>query len=370
MDRTDAETDWPLDIERTSGRPDSSKVIDLFSDSQTRPTEGMRQAMARAVVGDEQADEDPSTLELCASVAEMLGMEAGVLLPSGTMCNLVAVLALTNPGDEVICDESSHIYCTEAAGSAAIAGVSIRPITSRYGVFDSVDVLRALRSPSRTAPRSRLLSIEQPTNFTGGAVWPLSQLRAVRDIAQHHGLATHLDGARILNAVAATGVTASTFAQGWDSAWLDLTKGLGCPVGAVLCGTRELVQTFWQWKYRLGGAMRQSGVLAAAGLHALEHHVGQAAIDNQNASALHQRLVSRSEFVFDPLKPETNILRFEVLGVRADALVQACLARGVRVRAIDHRYLRAVCHQDVNSNEVEQAADALIDAVATLLGTA
>ncbi|WP_059415318.1 threonine aldolase family protein [Cupriavidus basilensis] len=338
------------------------RPIDLYSDTQTRPTAGMRAAMAAAEVGDEQSGDDPTTLRLCAEVAALLGQEAGVFMPSGTMCNLVAILVHTSPGDEVICDHQSHIYGTEAAGAAALAGVSIRALPSPHGIFTARQVADGIRPRARTAPRSALLCVEQTTNFSGGAVWPLAQLREVRDTARGHGLRCHLDGARLLNASAATGIAAADYAAGWDSAWIDLSKGLGCPVGAVLCGSAAFVRDAWQWKYRLGGAMRQSGVLAAAGLYALEHHVARLAADHANALAIWRILSACGLFRFDPPRPDSNILRFtfDAPAVRAEAFAERCLAEGVRVRAIGGNFIRATTHLDVAPREAEQAAHAMV----------
>lgn len=210
--------------------------------------------------------------------------------------------------------------------------------------------------------------VEQPTNFTEGAVWPLESLCAVRDIASRHDLRTHLDGARLLNAVAATGISADRFTRGWDSAWLDLTRGPGCPVGAVLCGSRGFVNQAWQLKYRLGGAMRQSGVLAAAGLFALDHHIEQANTDNRHARLLHERLSGTSVIAFAPIMPETNIVRFQAVGVDAVALESVCLRASVRLRALDRRYLRAVCHLDVNEAQVLRAAEVIADTAVAFHG--
>ncbi|EUC20789.1 Threonine aldolase [Burkholderia sp. BT03] len=188
-----------------------TQCIDLYSDTQTRPTQGMRAAMANACVGDEQSDDDPTTRQLCEQVAALLGFDAGVFMPSGTMCNLVAILALTRPGDEMICDRESHIYGTEAAGAATIAGVSIRAIDSPHGIFTPQQVAEAVRPRTRTAPRTALLSVEQTTNFSGGAIWPVESLQAVRDMGRSFGLRCHLDGARLLNASAATGIPAAEY---------------------------------------------------------------------------------------------------------------------------------------------------------------
>ncbi|WP_420997341.1 threonine aldolase family protein [Cupriavidus sp. 30B13] len=338
------------------------RLVDLYSDTQTRPTAGMRAAMAQAEVGDEQSGDDPTTLRLCADVARLLGQEAGVFMPSGTMCNLVAILVHTSPGDEVICDHQSHIYGTEAAGAAALAGVSIRALPSPHGIFAARQVVDGIRPRTRTAPRSALLCVEQTTNFSGGAVWPLAQLREVRDAARAHGLKCHLDGARLLNASAATGIAAADYAAGWDSAWIDLSKGLGCPVGAVLCGSAAFVRDAWQWKYRLGGAMRQSGVLAAAGLYALEHHVAQLQADHANARAIWRALSASALFRFDPPRPDSNILRFtfDAPALRAEAFAARCLAEGVRVRALGDNFIRATTHLDVAPHDAELAARAMV----------
>jgi threonine aldolase len=340
----------------------TSICIDLFSDTQTRPTPGMRAAMAEALVGDEQSDDDPTTLKLCAQVAELLGQEAGLFLPSGTMCNLTAILTHTRPGDEVICDHQSHIYCTEAAGAAALAGVSIWPLQSPHGIFEVRQVIDAVRPRTRTAPRTSLLTLEQTTNFSGGAIWPLEQLRAVRDAARAHGLKCHMDGARLLNATAATGIPAAEYASGWDSVWIALSKGLGCPVGAVLCGSAEFIHEAWQWKYRLGGAMRQSGVLAAAGLYALEHNVAQLETDNRNAQAIWNTLSASDLFRFDPVQPSSNILRFtfNAEGIGAEDFAARCLAAGVRVRALGGNFIRATTHLDVSPQQAEAAGHTML----------
>ncbi len=345
-------------------------MIDLYSDTKTRPTAAMRAAMAAAEVGDEQADEDPTTLALCARVAALLGMEQGVFMPSGTMCNLAAILAHARPGDELVCDREAHVAGTEAAGAAAFAGVAVRTIDSPHGVFGPGDVHAAVRPRSRTAPRSALLVVEQTTNFSGGAVWPLARLRAVRDAARERGLACHLDGARLLNACAAGGVAAADHAAGWDSAWIDLSKGLGCPVGAVLCGDAAFAGRAADWKYRLGGAMRQSGVLAAAGLYALDHHVERLADDHAHARLVWQALDASGLFAFDPARPESNILRFRPAapGAGADDFAARCLRAGVRVRAIGGGFLRATTHLDVSRAQAAEAAQTMVAVARAMAG--
>ncbi|MCK2053021.1 threonine aldolase family protein [Methylobacterium sp. 37f] len=336
-------------------------MIDLYSDTQTRPTPGMRAAMAAAEVGDEQSDSDPTTLALCARVADLLGQEAGVFMPSGTMCNLVAILVQTRPGDEIIVDDQSHIYNTEAAGSAAIGGVSVAALKTPAGVYTPEAFEAAIRVPARTAPRSALVSIEQTTSFSGGSVWDLADMRRIRDIAKTRGLKAHIDGARLLNAVAATGVAAKAYAEGFDSAWIDLSKGLGCPVGAVLCGDRDFITQAWRWKYRLGGAMRQSGILAAAGLYALDHHVDQLARDNAHAALLRDRIAGAPGLAIAAGAAQSNILCFSVapLGVTAARFAEACLAQDIRVRAIGAHEIRATTHLEVDEPGILRAADVI-----------
>lgn len=348
---------------QTEGENVSADWIDLYSDTKTRPSPGMRAAMANARVGDEQADEDPSTLELGERVAELLGYEAALLLPSGTMCNLVAILCHTQPGDELICDEQAHIYGTEAAGTAVIAGVSIRPLATAHGIFGPQALRAALRPASVTAPRTKLLCVEQTTNFAGGAIWSREALRAVLEVAREAGLSCHMDGARLLNACAATGIAARDYTAGWDSAWLDLTKGLGCPVGAVLCGDAQFIAQARRWKYRLGGAMRQSGVLAAAGLYALDHHVQHLSVDHENAQTIWRRLSGHPGVRFDPACPVTNILRFDFGGRAgyAERFAAGCLSRGVRVRAIGGDFIRITTHLDVSREQAAQAAEIMLE---------
>ena len=344
-------------------------IVDLFSDTQTKPTAGMREAMARAEVGDEQSGSDPTTNALCARVAEMLGKADGVFMPSGTMCNLAAILVQMRAGDEIIVDDQSHIYNTEAASFAAIGGVSVKALPTRVGLYTPEQARAAIRPSQRTAPRSALISIEQTTSFSGGTVWELATMRAIRDLAHENGLRAHIDGARLLNAVVATGIPAKDYAEGFDSVWIDLSKGLGCPVGAVLCGTSDFVREAWQWKYRLGGAMRQSGVLAAAGLYALDHHIDLLAEDNANAGRLLAAIRDVPGLSFEPSAAQSNILCFSVegLGITAAEFARACLAEDVRIRAIGAHQIRATANLDVDRAGIERAS-AVIRTVAGRFG--
>jgi threonine aldolase len=322
----------------------------------------MRAAMAGAEVGDEQRGQDPTTSALEERVAELLGHEAAVFLPSGTMCNQIAFRLHARPGgDEVILERNSHPVNYEGGGPAQLAGLMIRTLDGEGGIFSAGQLEAAVRAPSRYAPRSRLVSVEQTSNRGGGRVWPLDVIREVLDVARRYELKSHLDGARLLNAVVASGVSASDYARGFDTAWIDFTKGLGAPVGAVLAGSRELIDEAWRWKQALGGALRQSGVLAAACAYALDHHVERLAEDHEHAAWFAERLAEIPGVTIDASAVETNIVIFEVTD--APDLVER-LADRVDLQAIDPNHVRAVTHLDVTREDVAEA----LAAVAGVLG--
>ncbi len=332
--------------------------VNLHSDTQTRPTEGMRAAIAAAVVGDEQRGLDPTTLALQERVAELLGHEAGLFLPSGTMCNEIALRLHARPGgDEVILDRTAHPVNSEAGGPAQLAGLMVRVLDGSRGVFTADQLEAAIRpAGNRYQPRSRLVCVEQTSNLGGGTVWPVSVVRNVLDVAARHGLRTHMDGARLLNAVVASGVPASSYAGGFDSAWLDFTKGLGAPVGAVLVGSREFIDEAWRWKQMLGGALRQSGIVAAACLYALDQHVSRLADDHENAAVLAAGLAALPGVRLDPASVETNIVIFSVED--GPGLVRRVADR-VELQAFDDHRVRAVTHLDVSRADVERALEVL-----------
>jgi threonine aldolase len=330
-------------------------VINLYSDTQTRPTEDMRRAIATADVGDEQRGQDPTTLRLQERVAELLGHEAGLFLPTGTMCNQISFRLHARPGgDELILDRSAHPIIAEAGGPAQQAGLMINPLDGDGGIFTPKQLEAALRPHGdRYKPRSRLVSIEQTTNMGGGRVWPLEAVQAVLQAAREHGLRAHMDGARLMNAVVASGVPAARFAGGFDTAWLDFTKGLGAPVGAVLCGSRELIDEAWRWKQMVGGAFRQSGIVAAGCLYALDHHVERLAEDHELARLLADGL---AELGAEVVPPESNIVIFAVPD--AHAFVEQMGRRGVELSGTPDGRVRAVTHLDVDRAGVEEALQA------------
>jgi threonine aldolase len=320
----------------------------------------MRAAIAAAEVGDEQRGLDPTTRELQDRVARLLGHEAGLFLPSGTMCNEIALRLHIRPGgDELIVDRTAHPVNYEAGGPAQLAGAMVRTLEGDRGVFEAAQVEAALRTPGdRHEPRSRLVSVEQTTNMGGGRVWPLETIREVLGIARAHDLRAHLDGARLMNAVVASGISAKDYAGGFDTAWIDFTKGLGAPVGAVLVGSRELIDEAWRWKQMLGGAFRQSGIVAAGCLYALDHNVDRLATDHENARVLAEGLAELPGVTLDPSSVETNIVIFGVED--APALVEK-LADRVELSAVDTRRVRAVTHLDVSREDVERALEAVAE---------
>jgi threonine aldolase len=333
-------------------------TVNLHSDTQTRPSEGMRRAIASAEVADEQRGLDPTVNALQERVAELLGHEAALFLPSGTMCNQIGIRLHTRPGDEVLLERFSHPIIAEAGGPAAHSGVMMQPIDGAGGMFTSAQVEASLRTRGdRYQPRSRLLCVEQTTNYGGGRVWPLGQMRDVLEVARSHGLKTHLDGARLMNAVVASGVSAADYAGGFDTAWLDFTKGLGAPVGACLAGSRELIDEAWRFKQMMGGALRQAGIVAAGGLYALEHNVDRLAEDHENARVLAEGLAELRGATIDPAKVETNIVIFEVDDPAG--VVAALFEQGVEMSQMGPGRIRAVTHLDVDRAGIEQALVAL-----------
>lgn len=334
--------------------------VNLSSDTQTLPTAGMKAAMMDAPLGDEQAGSDPTVWSLCDRVAALLGKQAAMFLPSGTMANQVAIATQCRPGDEVLAHEEAHIITSEAGACQAIAGVMPRGLPGERGQFEAGTLEEAIRPGSRYAPPQRLVAVEQTANRGGGSCWPAARLRGVADLAHAHGMATHMDGARLLNAAVALKTSAAEIAAGYDTVWLDFTKGLGAPLGAVLCGSAAFIDAAWRWKQRLGGAMRQAGICAAGCLHALDHHVERLAEDHQHARFLAHGVAALEGVSIDPAIVQTNIVIFSVTD--APGLVQS-VAGDVELQAVDERRIRAVTHLDVGPPEIEQALVAIRQAL-------
>jgi threonine aldolase len=330
-------------------------VINLYSDTQTRPSEGMRRAMYEAEVADEQRRIDPTVNKLQERVAELLGKEAALFLPSGTMCNAISFrVHIDKGGDEVILHEHAHPIVAEAGGPAAISGAMMKPLQSPTGIFSAEQVEEAVRPADRYLPRSRLVSVEQTTNMAGGRVWPQEKLRAVAEVAKRHDMRTHMDGARLMNAVVASGVPAAEHAEGYDTVWVDFTKGLGAGVGACMAASAELIEEAWRYKQMWGGSMRQAGAIAAAGLYALDNNVERLAEDHDNARALAEGLAQIPGIDIDPVTVETNIVIFGVAD--PDALIDA-LKGEVELSGPfgSARRLRAVTHMDVGRTDIDLA---------------
>ncbi len=331
-------------------------AVDLSSDTVTKPTQDMRRFMCEAEVGDEQKHEDPTVNLLQEMVAELLGKEAALFLPSGTMCNEIALRVHCRHGEEMLAHQSAHPIHFEGGGPAALAGVNVRSLDGPRGQYDAATLEAAIRPDNRHMPRSRLVWIEQTSNLGGGSIWPLGKVREVTDVARRRGLATHMDGARLMNAVVASGVSAAEWAAPFDSAWIDFTKGLGAPVGAAIAGPRDFIAEAWRLKQQMGGAMRQAGIIAAGGIYALRHHVKRLAEDHANARRLAEGLAKLPGITLDPATVETNLVFFDLTrAIDAPTAVQELLARGVRMGALGPRTIRAVTHLDVSAAAIDKA---------------
>ncbi|HEY1935662.1 MAG TPA: threonine aldolase family protein [Acetobacteraceae bacterium] len=337
--------------------------VNLYSDTQTKPSPAMREAMLRAEVGDEQHGDDPTIEALCERMAALLGKPAAMFLPSGTMCNQISLLTHCRRGDEVIAHESAHIFSNEGGAATALAGASLLGLRGARGQFDANTLREAVREKRRNIPTQVLVAVEQTANFGGGSVWPLARLNAVMDTAHELGFATHMDGARLMNAAVAAGVAAQDMAAGCDSVWLDFTKGLGAPLGAVLCGSAAFIDAAWRWKQCLGGGLRQAGICAAACLYALDHNIERLAQDHANAKTLARGLAQIPGLAVED--PETNLVFFDTAGtgLTADELADRIREEGVMVSTMGRYRVRACTHLDVDAAGIALAIDAIRHAV-------
>jgi threonine aldolase len=333
------------------------RVIDLRSDTVTRPTPGMREAIARAEVGDDVFGDDPTVRALEEKVAAITGKEAALFVPSGTMGNQLAIAIHTRPGDQAVVGEGAHPLHYEAGAAGALSGVQLCAV-GRGGFFTPDDLEAAIGPRAYYVARTTLAAVENTHNRSGGRIWPLEQARAVADRARSLGLGTHLDGARVWNASAATGVDAATLCASFDTISVCFSKGLGAPVGSAFCASRARVEEARRLRKRWGGAMRQAGILAAAAIYALDHHRARLHEDHVNARELAGRLARIPGCHVDLDAVETNIVNID-LGVPADEVASEARSRGVAINASGPKRLRAVTHLDVSHDDINAAAEIL-----------
>ena len=339
-------------------------MIPLTSDTETKPTLAMRQAIANAPVGDEQKGEDPTVNKLLERTADLLGKEDALFFACGTICNFVSIKAHTRPGDVVLAENMAHIIRAESGGAAMTSGVLMEGIDSERGIFTVNDVQQALDrvavAPYLYSANPRLLCVEQTHNFAGGTVWQLNELQQVCNFARQKGLATHMDGARLLNAVVATQTSAKDFASCVDSVWIDFSKGLGAPMGAVLAGSKEFIAEARRYKHMFGGAMRQAGIIAAGCLYSLDHHVQRLQEDHKNATYLARRLSQIEGVTVKDTSPDTNIVFFDVseMGIDTAIFLNLLQKHGVKMGTVG-KSIRAVTHLDVSWNDIDVAIDVI-----------
>lgn len=338
-------------------------VVDLRSDTLTRPTPQMRRAMAEAEVGDDVFGEDPTTNLLQERVAALCGMEAALFVPSGSMGNLVSLRSLASPGDEVICHENAHILHYEVASLAAVAGLQARPLPGHWGVLDPEDITKAIRPSMYTFPRTRAIALENTHNLAGGTVYPIDDIKAVRKVADEHGLSVYMDGARIFNASVASGVSVADYCAEVDLMSFCFSKGLSCPVGSMVVGSRDLIEKAHRYRKMHGGGMRQVGVLTAACLVALDTMVDRLADDHINAKRLAGGIYDLNPDASFPENVHTNmvLVRTEPLGYSPQEFVEALGVKGVRCLAYQRGTVRMVTHKDVSATDIEYALTAITE---------
>jgi threonine aldolase len=334
-------------------------IMDLRSDTVTRPTPAMRAAIEAAEVGDDVFGEDPTVNHLQEKVAALLGKDAALFVPSGTMSNQICVKAHTQPGDEMLCEAMCHIYVNEAGAPAALSGVTCRTIDGDYGILDPSQLEDKIRPVNDHQVRTQLVALENTHNRGGGRVYPLEKIAAISSWARRHGLIMHLDGARLWNAMVATGIPAAEWARHFDSVSVCFSKGLGAPIGSALAGSREFITRAKRIRKMLGGGMRQAGMAAAGALFALENHIDRLTEDHRNAQVIAQAVADTPGLLLDPPDVETNLVFFEVdPGLGSSRDVAAILkARGVLVQLPGPQTIRACTHLDVSAAQAERAAE-------------
>ncbi len=337
------------------------RVVDLRSDTITKPTPEMRAAMATAEVGDDVLGDDPTVQRLEDKVAHLFGVEASLFVPSGTMGNQVCLHTHAHPGDELICDDEAHIDWYEVGAPAALSGLQIRTIPASGGVIDPAHVEAAIRPKNIHHPKTGIVALENTHNRAGGVVLPLAVTREILRIAHEHDVKCHLDGARIWNAHAATGVSLADWVMGFDSVSVCLSKGMGAPVGSMILGTREFVERARRTRKRFGGGMRQVGILAAAGIWAIGHQLPKMIDDHRRAKTLADAFRDMKGVRILPDPPPTNILvvEFDVEKHNPDAILKTLEGKGVRMLGFGTGRIRAVTHRDVNDDDIAYACDVI-----------
>jgi threonine aldolase len=334
---------------------ETSQLIDLRSDTVTKPTAAMREAMVRAEVGDDVFGDDPTVKALESQTAELLGKEAALFVPSGTMANQLAIRSHTEPGDEILVEANAHIYYYEGGGPAALSGVMCRCINGQRGIFTGADVEAALRLADPHFPRTRLVCLENTHNRGGGKIWSIGQVQEVAAAARKHGLQLHLDGARLWNASVAAGIPERDYAAYFDTVSVCFSKGLGAPVGSALAGPKAFIERARRFRRMFGGGMRQAGIIAAGALFALANHRARLAEDHANAKALASGLAAVNGLEAAPAEVETNMVRFRVRALPAQQLVDRLRAQGVLLLAVGPDTIRAVTSLMVSSDDIRAA---------------
>jgi threonine aldolase len=337
------------------------RIIDLRSDTVTKPTEAMRDAMARAEVGDDVYGEDPTVNRLQEMVAGLLGKKAALFVPSGTMANQLAIRIQTQPGQEVIAESKAHIVRYEQGAAGALAGVQLHWVTGNRGIMGPEHIEAAIRPKDQHSIQTALICLENTHNAGGGTIYPLSTIERIRAVASAHGVPMHLDGARLFNAVAATTLPPAAYAQHFETVSVCLSKGLGAPAGSLLLtNDPALIDKARRFRRMYGGAMRQAGILAAAGIYALEHHIGRLKDDHYNAKRLARKLQQIPAVTINPQHVESNIIIFDIIGHRLcpSELVAALRSEHVLINAVGGTSFRAVTHLDVSTRQIDAAADA------------
>ncbi|MBD3883086.1 aminotransferase class I/II-fold pyridoxal phosphate-dependent enzyme [Phormidium tenue FACHB-886] len=333
-------------------------MIDLRSDTITQPTSEMREAMAFAAVGDDVFGDDPTVNALEAYVADLLGKEAAVYMPSGTMTNQIALRLHTEPGDEVVLESEAHIYYYEGGAPAALSGVSCRLVQGRRGVFGAEDLRGVLRPIDPHFPRTRLVCLENTHNRSGGRIFPLQEIKAIEQVCREHSLRLHLDGARFWNACLATGISEADYAAPFDTVSVCFSKGLGAPVGSALAGSAEMMQRARRFRKMFGGGMRQAGIIAAGALYAVKYQRERLSEDHENAKMLAEGLSQISKIEINPEDVQTNIVVFHTK-IPAQQLVDGLLKEGIAVLAVGPHSIRAVTNLMVSRSQIEQIPGAV-----------